>query len=95
MLKIVAKHFIKEDKLDDFISLSKQLIEATVRDDWGCVSYALFRDVNDPNVIAMHEEWESKEAADAHLKSKHFIELVGPLVECCGKPSDITYYSPV
>lgn len=95
MIKVVAKHFIKASMLDEYIELSKQLVEATIKNDKGCVSYALFQDASDPCVVAMIEEWESREDADEHLKSKHFLDLVGPLVACGAKPSDINYFIPL
>lgn len=95
MIKVVAKHFIKAEKLDEYIELSKQLVEATLKNDRGCVSYALFQDMKDPCIVAMIEEWDSREDADEHLKSDHFLNLVGRLAECSEKPSDINYFAPV
>jgi quinol monooxygenase YgiN len=92
MIKVVAKHYIKPDKLDEYIRLSRQLVDATVQNDPGCISYVLFQDIKDPLISAMIEEWESMEAAEEHMKSKHVTELIGPIVDCLAKQSDINYF---
>jgi len=93
MIKVVAKHFVKPEKLDEFIALSKQLVEDTNEKDRGCISYALHQSMADPLVVAMIEEWENREAADEHLKAKHFNDNIGAMVTCLSGPSDITYYN--
>jgi len=86
-IRVVAKHFVKPEKLDDFIRLTKQLAESTNKEDWGCINYAVYQDINDPNVVAMLEEWESQEAIDNHLKAQHFLDLLPAMRECLGDPS--------
>lgn len=47
VIKIVAKSVIKDDKIETFIQLTKELIEKS-RQEQGCISYALFQDINNP-----------------------------------------------
>ena len=39
MLRIVAKHYIKKDKIDSYIALAKKLVAATNKEDEGCLHY--------------------------------------------------------
>lgn len=91
-IKVVAKHIIKEDRLDDFIRIGKQLVESTNKEDWGCISYQMYQDVDNPLVVAMLEEWESLEAIDNHLDAKHFHDLLPALRECLDGPSDMNNF---
>jgi len=91
-IRVVAKHIIKEDRLDDFIRLGKKLVESTNKEDWGCISYQLYQDMSNPHVVAMLEEWESQEAIDNHLKAKHFHDILPELAECLAGPSDFNNF---
>ena len=95
MLKVVARHFIKPEKFDEFLALSRRLIEETLQNDPGVISYAMYQDTEKAYTVAMFEEWEDQAAADAHLQSPHFLELAGPLVACWDGPSEIHYYKPL
>jgi len=91
-IKVVAKHSIKPEKLDEFIKLGKQLAESTNKEDKGCIHYQLYQDINNPTTVSMLEEWESMEAIEAHLKAQHFLDILPALRECLIPPSDITNY---
>lgn len=41
----------------------------------GCIKFAVHRDVDDPDVLLVIEQWESREAYDSHLKQSHLQEL--------------------
>lgn len=41
----------------------------------GCIKFAVHRDIDDPDVLVVVEQWESKGAYDAHLKQPHLQEL--------------------
>jgi quinol monooxygenase YgiN len=45
---------------------------AASRAEAGCRSYSYGVDVEDPTVIRVHEEWESREHFGAHLETEHF-----------------------
>jgi quinol monooxygenase YgiN len=91
-IKVVARHRIKEDRLDDFIRLGKGLVESTNKEDWGCISYQIYQDIDNPCVVAMLEEWESQQAIDNHLKAKHFNDILPALEECLDGDSDINNF---
>ena len=43
MIKVVAKHYVTEDKVNVFLEHAKPLVEETLKED-GCIEYGLFQD---------------------------------------------------
>lgn len=95
MIKITAKSFIKQDKLQEFIDLASQLVQETNSKDEGCISYELFQDVNAPCTMTFIEEWEDKEALDKHMASNHFTEIVPLLGAFSEKPGENNIYKKI
>lgn len=95
MIRIVAKNFIKKEKVDEFIEYAQKLVEATVRLDEGCIQYELCRDVDDPTVMAMIEAWEDQESLDAHIRSEHFQMIVPILHKFSSKPGEMSKYHKI
>jgi quinol monooxygenase YgiN len=75
MVKVIAKATIKEDKVEGFKSSISELVAETRKED-GCLSYQLFQDVKDKKVLTFIEEWDSMEALERHMNSKHFQEAL-------------------
>ena len=95
MLKIVARQTVKKEEIDRYISLAGKLSSETHKEDAGCISYALFQDINNPQILAFIEEWEDQAALDKHLNSRHFKEIAPELEKLCEKPGDVTFYRAV
>ena len=72
MIKIVAKQVIKEECVQDFIALAKELIAATVANDKGNVYYTLNVNTKVPNEYAIIECWEDQESIQNHMAQPHF-----------------------
>jgi len=94
MIKVVAKNFVQEGNFEEVISLYEELVELTRKEE-GCISYELYRDSKDSNVIAMIEEWESREALERHLNSEHFTRIVPQVKKFMIKETDLTIYNPL
>ena len=94
MIKVVAKHYVKEDKVNEFLEHAKTLVEATLKED-GCIEYGLFQDEKDPRILTMIEEWEDKEALDKHMMTEHFYKIVPILRGFDGKPTEVNLYRKV
>ncbi|MDR3278056.1 MAG: antibiotic biosynthesis monooxygenase [Oscillospiraceae bacterium] len=94
MIKIVANNYIRADALDEYLALNREIVEKTNANDKGCISYALHQDVNDPLHFAMLEEWEDQASIDAHMKSKHFTEIIPKVVATSdpAKEGAITFF---
>lgn len=91
MIKIVAKNYIKADKVQEIIALAKKLVQETIQKDKGCIRYELFQDLSNPQILTFIEEWENKEALDRHM-SKHFKEIVPYVAECSEKTGETSLY---
>ena len=78
MIKVVARCTVKPGKAAEYKSLAARLTEET-RKEKGCVSYALYQDVDSELAFSFIEEWSDREALDAHMKTKHFTEIVPQL----------------
>ena len=92
MLKVVAENHVKEGCLEQFLELTKVIVEKTTTLDEGCLSYAMCQDTEDPLHCTIIEEWESQEALDKHMKAAHFIEIVPKMGDFCTSPTGITLY---
>ncbi len=95
MITIVAKQTVKADKIADFLSTAKQLVEETKRSDAGCISYDLYQDSENPGVFAFIEEWEDSAVLDKHIASKHFTELFPQLGQFLDVQTEIVRYQKV
>ncbi|MEN6573313.1 putative quinol monooxygenase [Methanobacterium aggregans] len=80
MIKVVAKHFIEESRINDFLENAAELVESSLKED-GCISYGLYQDVKDSEVVAMIEEWEDRDSLEDHMASEHFKSIVPGLNE--------------
>jgi len=92
MIKVVAKGYAQEDKVNEIIEMCKELVELTRKED-GCISYELYQDINDSTILTFVEEWESKEALDKHMKTEHFTRIVPIKNKLMAKPTEINIYN--
>ena len=74
MLILTAKGTIKKDNREDFINMAQELITETKKEE-GCISYDLYEDINDKNIITFIEAWSSKEAIEKHKNTNHFTRI--------------------
>jgi quinol monooxygenase YgiN len=94
MIKIVAKNFIKEDKIDEVLEHMKELVSITVKEE-GCIAYELYQDEKDKSILTMIEEWESKEALNKHISSEHFKRIVPIIGEFAEKAGETNLYKKI
>lgn len=94
MIKVVAKNYVKKDNVDEVLKLSKELIEETVKEN-GCISYEMYQDVKDNNILTMIETWENKEVLIKHSQSEHFQRIVPLMSTHMEKPADTNMYTKV
>jgi quinol monooxygenase YgiN len=52
----------------------------------GCLSYAVFRDIEDKNRFNLLQEWETRKDLNHHLKSHRFGALLGAKALLCEPP---------
>jgi quinol monooxygenase YgiN len=96
MIKVVANNYIKPECVDEFLRLTKEIVEKTNANDKGCIKYELCKDINEAGHYVMLEEWESQADLDAHMKAPHFTSIIpqfGPLSQA--KEGGIGLYEKV
>ncbi len=94
MIKIVANVTVKEDKIQEFHELARELVEKS-RAEEGNVSYSLNRNINDKCRHAFIEIWKDDDAIQKHNASEHFTRLLPALGELASEPMTVDLYSEV
>ncbi|MGB9929403.1 MAG: putative quinol monooxygenase [Methanosarcina sp.] len=90
-IRVVAKCHVKPEKVQEFMDMSKKLVDETLKEK-GCVEYGLYQDLNNPEVLTMLEEWHDECSLDEHMKSNHFKEIVPLFSECLEKEMEVSIY---
>jgi len=62
----------------EIVRLLRSLVEPT-RVETGCVSCALYTDLQDPNVVVWVEEWSSRDNLERHLRSTKYRKILEAL----------------
>jgi quinol monooxygenase YgiN len=75
-LRVVARIKAKSETVSEVRELLSSLVEPT-RKEFGCVSYELLQNREDPTDFTFVEEWESEGALESHAASDH-IKAIGP-----------------
>ncbi|WP_282014641.1 putative quinol monooxygenase [Marinifilum flexuosum] len=88
MIEAVSKLFAKEDKIEKLISMFKEMIEPTKKEK-GYILYEMYQDKDNPSVLIVLEQWETKEDFDAHCSSEHFYRIVPQMLACMEKESEV------
>lgn len=92
MIKVVAKKLVNEGKVEEVIKLYEELVRETRKEE-GCIKYELYQDEKDHRVLAVIEEWESKDALERHMNSEHFTRIVPMIGELAEKKKDMNIYN--
>lgn len=95
MIIVVAKHWIKQENISDYIRLMKPLITETNLNHEGCLRYELLQDLESPNVLTMLEEWEDQAALKKHMAAPLFKEIVPQTAKYLEKPVELNQYQKV
>ncbi|BCN31773.1 putative quinol monooxygenase [Anaeromicropila herbilytica] len=94
MIKVIAKNYIKKDKIEEVLQATKELIEATVKEE-GCIKYEMYQDIKDESILTMMEEWESMDALKNHSNSEHYRRIVPIIGEYSEKAAETNLYKKV
>jgi Uncharacterized conserved protein len=94
MIKVIAKHVVKKEKIAEFKKFATELAVETWKED-GCISYQLYQDIENDKVMTFIEEWEDQEFLSRHMKSKHFLVIVPALDRMKEKESEVNIYQLV
>ncbi|NLX80545.1 MAG: antibiotic biosynthesis monooxygenase [Proteiniphilum sp.] len=66
---------IDEAKIDGAIDLLSELQLSTLESEDGCIAYDVLLSDDDSTQAFIYESYESEDAYNKHLKSKHYIEI--------------------
>jgi quinol monooxygenase YgiN len=75
-LRVVARIKARAETVSEVRELLSSLVEPT-RKEFGCITYELLQNTEDPTDFTFVEEWETDEALASHAASDH-IEAIGP-----------------
>jgi len=93
-ITVVARLISKPDKIDETRQALIGLIEPT-REEKGCVFYDLIQNNLDETDFTFIEEWTCDDALDAHLQTRHLLDLQSKEAELLAAPPDIRRYSRI
>ena len=71
MIMITGTLNADPEQREDFLTFIRGLVP-TERQKPGCLEFSIYEDVTAPNTFLMLEQWESREALDAHTESEDF-----------------------
>ena len=91
MVIVKISMFVLPEKQLEVMQTLVSMIEPAEKEA-GCLSYAVFCDIEDKNRFSLLEEWETREALDHHIMSHRFGVLLGTKTLLC-KPLRIKIYT--
>ena len=83
ILTCVAKIIALEKHKETVLSELTKIVIPTQKEQ-GCINYDLHIDNENDTVFIFHENWESEQDLDAHLKSSHIKECFNVIGEMLG-----------
>ncbi len=82
MIYVIATVRIRPDALEAYAGIAHPAV-AAARGEPGCIRFDLGASLTDPQALIFIQQWESREAFDAHFDAPHtaaFREAIKPLV---------------
>lgn len=67
---------VKPDRVDEFLALIQNVRDRTMATESGALQYVIGRDVNNPNVIHLHEQYKTLDDSAHHENTEHYQELM-------------------
>lgn len=72
---ILVDFYVKENHINEFISLLKRNSENSLNNESGCMVFDIFCVSDDNTHIVLHEEYSSRDEFEEHLKTSHFMDF--------------------
>jgi len=88
MLQTISRIYVKEDQVNEFVEVFKGMIEPTKKEK-GYIQYEMYQDEENPALLIVLEQWETREDFDNHLKSEHFERIVPKISEFMIKETEV------
>ena len=90
-IRVVAKNYVKPEKVQEFMDLCKNLVEATLKEE-GCIEYGLYQELGNLGILTFLEEWKDEKSLDEHLNSNHFRKIFPLFSEYLEKETEVNVY---
>ena len=90
-IRVVAKNYVKPEKVQEFMDLCKNLVEATLKEE-GCIEYGLYQELGNSGILTFLEEWKDEKSLDEHLNSNHFRKIFPLFSEYLEKETEVNMY---
>jgi quinol monooxygenase YgiN len=91
MIIVTVKGTPKSEYKQDFISAFKTVSELVYKEE-GCIEYEIYQKDKESNDLFIFERWESKEALNAHLKTKHMEDFFAKVSTWFDRENDMQVY---
>lgn len=92
MLKVVAKGYIKSGKTEKFKKIASELVDKSRKEEEN-ISYGLYQDTDNNQILTFIEEWKDKAALNKHMKTEHFVRIMAELAKFQEKDMEINIYT--
>ncbi|AJA49938.1 hypothetical protein CPAST_c39000 [Clostridium pasteurianum DSM 525 = ATCC 6013] len=92
MIKVIAKGYIKLGEVDKFKEIASVLVKESRKEEEN-ISYGLYQDANNEQILTFIEEWKDQSALDKHMKTSHFVDSMAKLSKFQEKDMDINIYN--
>ena len=80
MIKIIVRNKIRQGRKAEFLVLVKELVEESRKEE-GNITYGLWQDRSDPDILTFVEDWKDQAAIDAHNATEHFKRIVPLMIK--------------
>jgi len=94
MIKVVAKFEVESDRIDEFKQIASELIDKT-RQEEGNISYELYQNNKNKQILTFIEEWENQKALETHMKTNHFRTALPKFQKISTAEPEINTYTKV
>lgn len=91
MILVTGAIRARQESFDDALQLAEEHV-ARSRDEDGCLSHAVHRDLEDPLRLVFVERWASREALAAHFAKRSSREFVTRVAELSSEPPTLNVY---
>jgi quinol monooxygenase YgiN len=91
MIVVIGKVTTDSERRDELIRLG-ETVAAASREEAGCLGYRVFQATDDENAFVFVEEWESREALDAHFATEHIATFMAAFPKTLAAPPDVQFH---
>jgi quinol monooxygenase YgiN len=88
MIVITGKAAVAPANRDAILKIGLEQVKNS-RAEAGCLSYAMYEDVQSPNTFFFYEEWKDQAAVDFHFKQSYCLAFIKRARELALNPPEL------